>query len=132
MMYFLRVCGFGTHVEVNETNVIVALHFPYLTGNVGLWDQLMAMKWVKKNAEKFGGDPESITLFGESAGGGSVSFHLLSPFSRDYITRGIIQSGTLNTPWSIMDARTAKKIAWKLADDSNCTHLVSVFNLFLS
>ncbi|CAL8109300.1 unnamed protein product [Orchesella dallaii] len=90
-------------------------------GNVGLWDQLMAMTWVKENAVRFGGDPESITLFGESAGGGSVSFHLLSPFSAKYITRGIIQSGTLNAPWSIMDNSTAKAIAKKLAADCNCT-----------
>lgn len=96
-----------------------------LTGNVGLWDQVMAIKWVKENAAKFGGNPESITLFGESAGGGSVSFHLLSPYSRDYITRGIIQSGTINVPWSIMDAKTARAIGKKLAEDCNCSEAVS-------
>lgn len=43
---------------------ILFIYFPFtfhLTGNVGLWDQLMAMQWVKENAERFGGNPESIT-----------------------------------------------------------------------
>lgn len=89
------------------------------------------MKWVKDNARTFGGNPDSITLFGESAGGGSVSFHLLSPYSRDYMTRGIIQSGTLNTPWSIMDAATAKDIAKKLAEDCSCAEEASWAILFI-
>ena len=48
-------------------------------GNAGMFDQLMAIQWVKDNIARFGGNPENITLMGESVGAASVSLHLLSP-----------------------------------------------------
>ncbi|CAG2114980.1 unnamed protein product, partial [Medioppia subpectinata] len=48
-------------------------------GNVGFFDQLLALKWVRENAEQFGGDRDEITILGESAGSWSVSAHILSP-----------------------------------------------------
>ena len=56
-------------------------------GNAGLFDQLMALQWVKDNIAQFGGNPENITLFGQGSGAASVGLHLLSPLSRGVIQR---------------------------------------------
>ncbi|XP_072488925.1 bile salt-activated lipase [Notamacropus eugenii] len=72
-----------------------------LPGNFGLWDQHMAIAWVKRNIALFGGDPDNITIFGESAGGASVSLQTLSPHSKGLIKRAISQSGVATSPWVI-------------------------------
>jgi carboxylesterase type B len=51
-------------------------------GNAGLKDQVMALRWVQQNIKQFGGDPGNVTLFGQSAGGVSVQYHMLSPMSK--------------------------------------------------
>ncbi|XP_052122869.1 acetylcholinesterase [Frankliniella occidentalis] len=89
-------------------------------GNMGLWDQALAIRWIKDNIAAFGGDPDLISLFGESAGAGSVSLHLLSPITRGLARRGILQSGTLNAPWSFMTGEKAGEVARKLIDDVGC------------
>lgn len=61
--------------------------------NVGLLDQRMAMEWVQQNIKQFGGDPQQVTLFGESAGGHSVGLHMISPGSQPLFRRAIMQSG---------------------------------------
>jgi para-nitrobenzyl esterase len=61
-------------------------------GNYGYLDQLAALQWVKRNIASFGGDPDQVTIFGESAGGGSVMVHLTSPLSRGLFQRAILQS----------------------------------------
>ncbi|KAG0432293.1 hypothetical protein HPB47_020983 [Ixodes persulcatus] len=66
-------------------------------GNQGHLDQALALRWVQDNIASFGGDPGSVTLFGESAGSHSVHFHLLSPVSRPPFQRAIMQSGSLCT-----------------------------------
>ena len=63
------------------------------TGNAGLLDQREALRWVQRNARAFGGDPAKVTLFGESAGGESVVWHLVSPGSKGLFRGGIIESG---------------------------------------
>ncbi|KAG8237106.1 hypothetical protein J437_LFUL008158 [Ladona fulva] len=89
-------------------------------GNAGLFDQALAIRWLRDNAAAFGADPESLTLFGESAGGGSVSIHLVSPVSKGLARRGIMQSGTVNAPWSHMTAERAFAVARTLIKDCGC------------
>jgi para-nitrobenzyl esterase len=60
--------------------------------NFGLLDQIEALRWVKRNIAAFGGDPDNITLFGQSAGAQSVLALMTSPLSRDLIERAIVQS----------------------------------------
>ncbi|KAM3600368.1 uncharacterized protein V6R79_022172 [Siganus canaliculatus] len=72
-----------------------------LPGNYGLWDQHAAIAWVNRNIRAFGGDPDNITLFGESAGGASVSFQTLSPYNKGLVKRAISQSGVAVCPWGI-------------------------------
>ena len=64
--------------------------------NLGLMDQLMALKWVHENIAGFGGDPENVTIFGESAGAASCTMQPLVPGSQQYFKRLIAESGAVN------------------------------------
>ncbi len=63
------------------------------SANVGLGDLVMALKWVHENIEAFGGDPENVTIFGQSGGGGKVVALMQTPAADDYYHKAIIQSG---------------------------------------
>jgi para-nitrobenzyl esterase len=64
------------------------------TGNYGILDQIAALQWVKTNIKKFGGDPDNVTIAGQSAGGLSVLVHLISPLSNGLFHKAIIESGS--------------------------------------
>jgi acetylcholinesterase len=83
--------------------------------NAGLYDQLLGLEWVQRNVAAFGGDPDNVTLFGESAGSVSVSLHLLSPLSRDKFHRAILQSGTANMPWATISMAEGRLRSEELA-----------------
>lgn len=63
-------------------------------GNMGLYDQLMALHWIRSNVKAFGGDPDQVTIMGQSAGSFSVGVHLTSPKSKGLFRRAIMQSGS--------------------------------------
>jgi para-nitrobenzyl esterase len=65
-----------------------------VSGNYGIMDQRLALQWVRDNIARFGGDPENVTLFGESAGAISSCLHLVSPDSAGLFQRLITESGT--------------------------------------
>uniref|UniRef100_A0A3B5BAH7 Carboxylic ester hydrolase n=1 Tax=Stegastes partitus TaxID=144197 RepID=A0A3B5BAH7_9TELE len=87
-----------------------------MPGNYGLWDQQAAIAWVHRNIRSFGGDPDNITIFGESAGGASVSFQTLTPHNKGLFKRAISQSGVALCPWGINKnpRRFAEEIALKV------------------
>ncbi|XP_023235246.1 acetylcholinesterase-like [Centruroides sculpturatus] len=63
-------------------------------GNMGMLDQVMALKWVHRNIEDFGGNKDLITIFGESAGSVSAAHHMISPMTKGLFKRAILQSGS--------------------------------------
>lgn len=70
-------------------------------GNAGLKDQVAALRWVKENIRNFGGDPDNTTIFGESSGGASTAYHILSPMSKNLFKRAISMSGVPFCDWSL-------------------------------
>jgi len=85
--YRLGIFGFYNHPELTAEDP------DHVSGNYGLLDQIAALKWVKNNIAQFGGDPDNIMIFGQSAGGASIRNLCASPMSKDLIAKAIVQSG---------------------------------------
>lgn len=92
----------------------------YGNGNRGHLDQIAAIKWIKENAEAFGGDPENITIFGESAGAVSVMALLASPLTNGLFQRAICQSGFIQDvplcDHTVLAMKALKKLKVKPGD----------------
>ena len=90
--YRLNVFGFMCHPEITAQQ-------PEAPANFGFLDQQCATRWVKRNIAAFGGDPENITIGGQSAGGMSVCAQMTSPQNKGLFQRAIVESGTFTQPY---------------------------------
>ncbi len=93
MAYRLGAYGFyGNSLLAEESE-------NHTTGNYGLLDQIKALQWVQDNIAAFGGDPENVTLAGESAGSACVSALLTSPLAKGLFQKAILESSTVTAPY---------------------------------
>ena len=97
--------SYGDVIFIAVTYRLAALGFlstgdSTLPGNLGLWDQHTAILWIHENIADFGGDPESVTIFGGSAGSSSVVYQSLFPRNKGLFQRAIGISGSITCPWS--------------------------------
>ena len=90
-------------------------------GNIGLKDQVMVLKWVQENIGAFGGDPNSVTIAGESAGGATTTYLMMTPMAKGLFHKVIAQSGTHLDPWAApLHAGEAPVRALRLGEMMGC------------
>jgi para-nitrobenzyl esterase len=95
--YRLGVFGFFAHPELTAESA------HHVSGNYGLMDQIAALKWVRDNIAKFGGDPRNVTVFGESAGSLDINVLMTSPLAKGLYNRLIGESGPVVAPPSLAE-----------------------------
>jgi para-nitrobenzyl esterase len=109
MNYRLHIFGFLAHPELSAESETGT------SGNYGLMDQQMALKWVYDNIEAFGGDPNRITIAGESAGSESVLYLMTSPLSRHMVAGAIGSSGGDQKIMDLKPAESGHKLACNMS-----------------
>lgn len=112
--YRLGAFGFLSHTALDATRA----NEP--SGNDGLRDQQLALKWVKNNIAAFGGDPGKVTVAGESAGAMSACIHLVSPPARELAHRFVFESGVC-TGETLLKTKADADALGKMLSDELCT-----------
>ncbi len=121
--YRLNVFGFLAHPELSDENP------NGVSGNYGILDQIAALEWIKSNIQQFGGDPNNITVFGQSAGAMSVKSLVSSPLSKDLMQKAIIQSGggvAENSPLGGTELKNAENAGKEIIDLGGYENLVAM------
>ncbi len=118
--YRLGVMGFIDFSEVPGGEA-----FPE-SGNLGLLDVLQAVKWIKQNIESFGGDPNNITLFGQSSGSALISLLMTMPESQGLFQRAILESGTVSMSMPKSDATQLAQYLLQATGQSDMAGLMSL------
>ncbi|HZK65476.1 MAG TPA: carboxylesterase family protein, partial [Puia sp.] len=121
--YRLNIFGFFSHPELTKESP------HHASGNYGFLDQAAALRWVKQNIKAFGGDPEKITIAGESAGSYSVSGLMASPLSRKIIAGAIGESGSLLDFEPLSTLADAEKLGLAFADSLGVNSLSALRSL---
>ena len=125
--YRLGIFGYFAHPELSEESPHNA------SGNYGTSDQIQALKWVQENISAFGGDPDNVTLFGESAGALSVTHLLASPLAKGLFHKAIAQSPYLPAMPSLKERQygkaAAENIGVQLADSAGQTSIEGLRSL---
>lgn len=121
--YRLGALGFLAHPAlsaeaVDPDNDDDSDHAP-ASGNYGIMDQQLALKWVRRNIEAFGGDPDNVTIFGESAGGLSTFSNLVSPRAAGLFDHAIVESGAYSLTLPSLAIAEAQGEAYATAE--GCT-----------
>ena len=125
LYYGLTLAAMNDVIVASMNYRLGALGFLYFgteeaPGNMGLYDQALAIQWIKDNIPFFGGNPNSITIFGESAGAESITAHFLSPISSHLVKRAILQSNVVTASWGSISAESARNFSQILAKDVGC------------
>src|SRR6478736_864409 len=118
--YRLGIFGFYAHPELSKEASYKG------SGNYGLLDQALSLKWVQKNIAAFGGDPKKVTIAGESAGSISVSAQMVSPLSKNLIAGAIGESGSGISVLSAVPLAEAEKIGLEFAKNAGYTSLAQL------
>ncbi|XP_048211356.1 cocaine esterase-like isoform X2 [Perognathus longimembris pacificus] len=125
----------GSRLAATEDVVVVTIQYrlgvpgffstgdQHATGNWGLLDQVAALRWVQQNIAHFGGNPDRVTIFGQSAGGISVSSHVLSPMSQGLFHGAIMESGVALVPLFI--SSSSDMVSSMVANLSACEQVNS-------
>ncbi len=112
MNYRLGALGFLAGVKDKKTG-------EEINGNFGILDQVLALKWVRDNIGAFGGDPDKVAIYGESAGAMSVGLHMLaSPRSEPLFRAGIMESNPFGLPYKTLNQ--SRSIAKEFASNLGC------------